>query len=93
MGLQWQLATLGLATLPPNGEPTNLSTDNQQLTLANLQNDAIYGMKNIFESNELDHGATVHKIRTVRTGSGRRVKIELADLKSQNVTSKIEEAA
>jgi hypothetical protein len=50
-------------------------------------------MKNIFESNELDHGATVHKIRTVRTGSGRRVKIELADLKSQNVTSKIEEAA
>ena len=50
-------------------------------------------MKNIFETNELDHGATVQKIRTVRTESGRRVEIELADLKSQNVTSKIEEAA
>jgi hypothetical protein len=34
-------------------------------------------MKNIFETNELDHGATVQKIRTVRTESGRMVTRDL----------------
>ena len=58
-----------------------------------VKSNVSYHLKNIFETNELDHGAIVQKNRTVRTEAGRRVKIELADLRSQNVTSKIEEAA
>ena len=54
-----------------------------------------YHLKNIFGTNELDYGATVQKIRTVRLEFGRGVKIELVNLRSQNVTSKtdVKEAA
>ena len=38
-----------------------------------------YHLKNIFETNELDHGATVQIIRTVQLEVGRSVKIVLAE--------------
>jgi hypothetical protein len=55
-----------------------------------VKSNVSYHLKNIFGTNELDYGATVQKIRTVRLGFGRDVKIELAELRSQNVTSKID---
>ena len=88
-----------------------------------VKSNVSYHLKNIFGTNELDYGATVQKIRTVRTEArfirraknelividaypgvatldmlakrGRGVKIERADLKSQNATSKedVKEAA
>ena len=58
-----------------------------------VKSNVAYHLKNILETNVLDHGAIVQKNRTVRTEAECRVKIELADLKSQIVTSKLEEAA
>jgi hypothetical protein len=42
-----------------------------------VKSNVSYHLKNIFETNELDHGATVQKIRTVRTESGRMVTRDL----------------
>ena len=75
-----------------------------------VKSNVSYHLKNIFGTHELDYGATVQKIRTVRTEAGRTVsrdieyfnlldmlakrgrgvKIELADLRSQNFTSKVD---
>ncbi len=41
-----------------------------------------YHLKNIFGTNELDYGATVQKIRTVRTEAGRTVIRDLRILQS-----------
>ena len=42
-----------------------------------VKSNVSYHLKNIFGTNELDYGATVQKIRTVRLEFGRGVKIEL----------------
>ena len=66
-----------------------------------VKSNVSYHLKNIFGTNELDYGATVQKIRTVRTEAGvapldmlakrwRGAKIKFADLKSQIATSTID---
>ncbi len=42
-----------------------------------VKSNVSYHLKNIFETNELDHGATVQKIRTVRLESGRSVSRDI----------------
>ncbi len=74
-----------------------LENDTVWLTQAQLcalfgvvKSNVSYHIKNIFGTNELDYGTTVQKIRTVRLESRRGVRVELADLRSQNVASKID---
>ena len=47
-----------------------------------------YHLKNIFGTNELDYGATVQKIRTVRLESGRNVARESATTASSSLTAR-----
>ena len=47
-----------------------------------------YHLKNIFGTNELDYGATVQKIRTVRLEYGRNVARESATTASSSLTAK-----
>ena len=42
-----------------------------------VKSNVSYHLKNIFGTNELDYGATVQKIRTVRTESGRTVSRDI----------------
>ena len=74
-----------------------LENDTVWLTQAQLcalfgvvKSNVSYHLKNIFGTNELDYGATVQKIRTVRLEFGCGVRVELADLRSQNVNSKMD---
>ena len=42
-----------------------------------VKSNVSYHLKNIFETNELDHRATVQKIRTVRLEAGRNVSRDI----------------